>query len=124
MGIMPSAEDYLEIILLLSKKAAAIRSIDVVKETGYSRPSVSIAIRKLRDQGLIGAGADGSISLTPDGIKKAQTVYDRHAVLYGLLISIGVNEKAAAADACKMEHVLSSHTFEAFKKLYEQNAKT
>jgi len=119
MGITSSAEDYLEIILLLSRKGAGIRSIDIVNEMGYSRPSVSIAMRKLREQGLIDVDGEGNITLTESGGERARMVYDRHKVLYDWLISLGVGEKIAAADACRMEHVISAGTFEAIKKLYE-----
>jgi len=124
MSITSSAEDYLEIILLLSKKSVGIRAIDIVNEMGYSRPSVSVAMRKLREQGLIEVDGEGNITLTESGGERARMVYNRHTVLYDWLISLGVGEKAAAADACRMEHVISPSTFEAFKKLYEDSVKT
>jgi len=120
MAISSSAEDYLEIILLLSKKAVGIRSIDIVNEMGYSRPSVSIAMRKLRDQGLAETDGDGYITLTESGNERAEAVYARHTVLYDWLVSLGVGEKTAAADACRVEHVISDKTFEAIKKLHER----
>jgi len=123
MGITSSAEDYLEIILLLSKKESSIRSIDIVNEMGYSRPSVSIAMRKLREQGLIDVDRCGNITLTESGKERAQMIYNRHTVLYDWLISLGIKDTIAAADACRMEHVISGSTFEAFKKLYEKSAK-
>ena len=122
MAITSSAEDYLEIILLLTKKAVTIRPIDIVNEMGYSRPSVSVAMRKLRTQNLIDVD-DGNISLTESGQQRAQMIYNRHTVLYDWLVSLGISEKTAAADACRMEHILSEHTFNAFKNLYEESLK-
>jgi Mn-dependent DtxR family transcriptional regulator len=120
MSITASAEDYLEIILLLTEKSVNIRAIDIVNEMGYSRASVSVAMRKLREQGLIEVDGDGSITLTESGNQKARNVYNRHTILCDWLIRLGVNEKTAVADACRMEHILSDSTFEAFKRLYEE----
>jgi Mn-dependent DtxR family transcriptional regulator len=111
-----SAEDYLETILLLAKKKGSIRSIDVVGETGYSKPSISIAMKKLRSDGLITMSESGFITLTETGLAIAGQVYERHSVLYDWLIKIGVSEKVAAADACRMEHILNEETFGAIKK--------
>ncbi len=123
MQIRPSAEDYLETILLLSKKTGAVRSIDIVEEMGFSKPSVSVAMKKLREKGLIHMNEDGYITLTEKGVQAAQQVYDRHSTLYDWLVSIGIGSKIAAADACRMEHVLSEDTFSAIKKLYEKSLK-
>jgi Mn-dependent DtxR family transcriptional regulator len=117
MQIRTSAEDYLETILLLSKKSGAVRSIDIAGETGYSRPSVSVAVKKLREGGLIKVDSDGFITLTTTGLEAAEKVYERHSVIYEWLVSSGVNEKAAAIDACRMEHVISNETFSVIKKL-------
>jgi Mn-dependent DtxR family transcriptional regulator len=113
----------LETILLLSKKTGAVRSIDIVEEMGFSKPSISVAMKKLREGELIQMDADGYITLTPKGIETAEQVYDRHSTLYDWLVSIGVSEKIAAADACRIEHVLSDETFEAIKRLSESGAK-
>lgn len=123
MEIRSSAEDYLETIYLLSKKTGAVRSIDIVEEMGFSRPSVSVAMKKLREKELIHMDGDGYITLTEKGVQAAEKVYDRHSTLYDWLISIGVNKKIAAADACRMEHVLSEDTFLAIKKLCKENPK-
>ncbi|MBP7330716.1 MAG: Transcriptional regulator MntR [Firmicutes bacterium ADurb.Bin182] len=123
MQIRSSAEDYLETIYLLSKKTGAVRSIDIVEEMGFSRPSVSVAMKKLREKELIHMDEDGYITLTEKGIQAAEKVYDRHSTLYDWLISIGVSKKIAAADACRMEHVLSEDTFFAIKKLCEKSLK-
>jgi Mn-dependent DtxR family transcriptional regulator len=121
MSIHTSAEDYLETILLLSKKTGAVRSIDIVNDMGFSKPSVSIAMKKLRERGMIFMDGDGFISLTPKGEQAAEKVYQRHSTLYDWLVSIGVEEKQAATDACRMEHVLSEDTFSAIKCLHEKN---
>ncbi len=119
MQIRSSAEDYLETILLLSKKTGAVRSIDIVEEMGFSKPSVSVAMKKLREKELIRMDENGYITLTKKGIQTAERVYDRHSTLYDWLVSIGISKKLAAADACRMEHVLSENTFSAIKRLYE-----
>jgi Mn-dependent DtxR family transcriptional regulator len=117
MQIRTSAEDYLETILLLYRKTGAVRSIDIVSETGYSRPSISIAVKKLREGGLIKVDTDGFITLTDEGLKTAEQVYERHSAIYDWLVASGVNEKTAAIDACRMEHVISNETFGVIKKL-------
>jgi Mn-dependent DtxR family transcriptional regulator len=117
MQIRTSAEDYLETILLLSRKTGAVRSIDIAGETGYSRPSVSVAVKKLREGGLIKVDGDGFITLTTTGLATAEQVYERHSVIYDWLVSSGVGEKTAAVDACRMEHVVSNETFDVIKKL-------
>jgi len=119
MQIRSSAEDYLETILLLTKRAGSVRSIDIVDEMGFSKPSVSVAMKKLRKDELINMDESGHITLTDKGEEAAKQVYDRHSTLYNWLISIGVNEKTAAGDACRMEHILSEETFEAIKNLHE-----
>ncbi len=121
MNIHTSAEDYLETILLLSKKTGAVRSIDIVNDMGFSKPSVSVAMKKLRAGSMILMDSDGFITLTEKGERAAEQVYERHSTLYDWLTSIGVDEKQAAADACRMEHILSEDSFLAIKKLYENN---
>jgi Mn-dependent DtxR family transcriptional regulator len=122
MQIRTSAEDYLETILLLSKKTGAVRSIDIAGETGYSKPSISVAVKKLREGGLIEVDEDGFITLTPEGLGAAEHVYERHATIYDWLVSSGVGEKTAAVDACRMEHVISDETFDVIKKLGKSGA--
>ncbi|MDR1805588.1 MAG: metal-dependent transcriptional regulator [Clostridium sp.] len=118
MQLRASAEDYLETILLLSKKIGAVRSIDIVEEMGFSKPSVSVAMKKLRESDFIRMDADGYISLTPSGEDAAKQVYERHSTLFDWLVSIGVPDKIAAADACRMEHIISEESFEAIKRLH------
>ncbi|MDR1530641.1 MAG: metal-dependent transcriptional regulator [Clostridiales bacterium] len=120
MQLRASAEDYLETILLLTKKTGAVRSIDIVSEMGFSRPSISIAMKKLREDGLILMDDDGFIKLTGKGLETAEQVYDRHSTLYDWLVKIGVGEKIAAADACRMEHIISEETFEKIKQFSER----
>ncbi len=119
MQIRSSAEDYLETILLLSRKTGVVRSIDIVEEMGFSKPSVSVAMKKLRQNDLIDMDADGFIRLTAKGQEAARQVYERHSTLYDWLVSIGVNQTVAAADACRMEHILSEETFQAIKKQFD-----
>jgi len=119
MQIRSSAEDYLETILLLSRKIGVVRSIDIVDEMGFSKPSVSVAMKKLRQDELITMDADGYITLTKKGEETAAQVYERHSTLYDWLVSIGVNKKTAVGDACRMEHVLSKEAFEAIKMQVE-----
>ena len=116
MTVRESGEMYLEAILVLAKKSGYVRSIDVSEYLGYSKPSVSRAMGILREGGYILVEKDGAITLTDSGKKLAETIYERHTVLSDLLIRLGVDEKTAVEDACKIEHVLSSQSFQAIKK--------
>ena len=111
LSLHESAEDYLETILILKQRQGLGRSIDVVNETGYSKPSVSVAMKKLRQSGHITVDKDGYISLTPEGAQTADKVYRRHRLLTRFFVTLGVDEATAAADACKIEHDLSEETF-------------
>lgn len=116
MKILESAENYLETIFMLSKRNDKVRSIDIATELGFSKPSVSIAMKNLRVNGYINVDGKGDITLTEKGEEIAQAMYERHTVLSNWLISIGVSEKIAQEDACKIEHFLSTESFEAIKK--------
>lgn len=116
MGIHKSAEDYLEAILMLKERIGAVRSIDIVNETGFTKPSISIAMKHLRESGYINMDSEGYITLTDRGLAVAERIYDRHKLLTKFLVTLGVDEKTAAADACKMEHDLSDETFEKLKE--------
>ena len=116
MNIHESAEDYLESILVLKERLGMVRSIDIVRELSYSKPSVSVAMKRLRENGYIEMDADGYISLLPPGLKIAQRIYDRHRLLTQFLIHLGVSPDTAAADACKIEHDLSDETFEKIRQ--------
>ena len=111
-----SVENYLETILMLSQEMPAVRSIDVVRESGYTKPSVSIAMKNLRQKEYITMDEEGYIKLTETGRKIAESVYERHTTLTALLSALGVDEKIPAEDACKIEHVISEETFSALKK--------
>lgn len=115
MNIHASAEDYLETILVLKQRMGDIRSIDIVNELNYSKPSVSIAMKKLRENGYIEVDGNGYISLTDKGLEIANSIYTRHKVLTQFLVTLGVSEETAAADACKIEHQLSVESFERIK---------
>ncbi len=117
MAIQESGEMYLETILVLSKNSNCVRSIDVGEYMGYSKPSVSRAVAILKNEGYVVTGADGSLLLTDSGRLIAERTYERHMLLTELFVKLGVEEKIAAADACKIEHDVSDATFEALKRL-------
>ena len=111
MVIHESAEDYLESILIIQEQSGQVRSIDVVNKLGYSKPSVSIAMKKLRESGYIVMAGDGNITLTATGMEIASRIYRRHKTITKLFELMGVSPEQAAADACKVEHDLSEETF-------------
>lgn len=120
MKIQKSAEDYLETILMLGKKKGNVRSIDIATALSFSKPSVSVAMKNLRENGYILMDKDGYIALTEKGHEIAETIYERHTLLSRFLMYLGVSEKVAAEDACKLEHVISAESFEALKRhVYE-----
>lgn len=111
-----SVEDYLETILILSGQLANVRSIDIANELNYSKPSVSVAMKNLRQRDYITVSEDGFIRLTEEGRALAETIYERHSILSDWLIHLGVNPEIAIADACKMEHDITPESFAAIKK--------
>lgn len=119
MRLQESGEMYLETIWVLSKQKGYVRSIDVCEEMGYSKPSVSRAVNLLKSAGYLLMEADGNLVLTESGREIAQKIYARHTLLSGLLQYLGVDEKTAVEDACRMEHVISDATYEAFKRHVE-----
>ena len=121
MKVYESEENYLETILVLSLKGSKVRSIDIVNELDYSKPSVSIAMKNLRTKGYIVMSDDGYITLTEKGQKIADTVYERHIVISDWLVCLGVDKKTAVQDACKMEHALSEKSFLAIKTHIEKS---
>ena len=117
--IQESAENYLETILILKERNGTVRSVDIAAEMGFSKPSVSVAMKNLREQECITTGADGLITLTEKGQKIAEGVYERHTLFTQWLVSLGVDAATAAQDACRIEHVLSKEAFEAIKRHVE-----
>ena len=112
-----SGEDYIETIYRLKKKNGSVRSVDVARELGYSRPSISRAVSILKKDGYIIVDEDGSLELTDKGKRKATGVYDRHRTLTKFLMkTANVSEKTAEADACRVEHIISESTFRGIKK--------
>ena len=111
-----SVEDYLETILLLGKQMPQVRSVDVANELNYSKPSVSVAMKNLRQKNYVTVPEEGYIQLTEEGRPLAETVYERHSLISGWLISLGVDPEVAAEDACRVEHDISAESFAAIKK--------
>lgn len=122
MKIHESAENYLETILMISERQPQVRSIDIVNELEFSKPSVSIAMKNLRENGYIQMDRDGYITLTGQGQVIAETIYERHKFLSQWLIRLGVDEQTAISDACRIEHVISAKSFEAIKRHVEKAA--
>ena len=115
MVLQESGEMYLETILILKSRKGAVRSIDIANEMGYSKPSISRAMSHLREGGYVEMDSDGYITLTPSGMEVAAKIYERHKVLSSMLINLGVDEKTATEDACRMEHVISDESFAVIK---------
>ncbi len=120
MKIQQSAENYLETIYMLTNTRGSCRSVDIAKELGFSKPSVSVAMKQLRENGYIDVMGDGKIVLLEPGRKIATDLYERHTILTKCLVAIGVSEETAAEDACRIEHVISKETFEAIKKSFSK----
>ena len=116
MTIHQSAEDYLETILMLTERQGKVRSIDVVNELGFTKASVSIAMKKLRENGYIAVDGKGNLTLLPPGQEIAEWIYSRHRLLTHFFVQLGVDEKTAAEDACKAEHILSEQTLEKIRE--------
>ena len=117
-----SAENYLETILMLSKKLPVVRAVDIANELGYKKSSVSIAMKHLREKNHITVTSSGFISLTESGLTIAEMIYERHEMLTQLLTSLGVPEEIASEDACRIEHVISKESFEAIKTAIAKHA--
>ena len=115
MKIHESAENYLETILILQKRLGQVRSIDIASELSFSKPSVSVAMKNLRLNGYIDVSKDGYITLLEKGQEIAERIYERHTLFSDWLTALGVSPEVAAEDACRIEHVISDETFEAFK---------
>ena len=111
-----SAENYLESILVISKRQDTVRATDICNYFGYSRPTVSIVLKQFRERGLINVDINNHITLTEEGLAVANSVYERHTVVSQMLMSLGVSRETALEDACKIEHDISPETFECIKK--------
>ena len=120
MKIQKASEDYLEAMLMMQEKHGYIRSIDVAEQLGVTKPSVSYATKRLRENGYITMDPDGLITLTDMGLEIAERMYERHKLLSRLLIRLGVSEEVAMEDACKIEHDLSAETFAAIRRHAEK----
>ncbi|MBQ9034211.1 MAG: metal-dependent transcriptional regulator [Lachnospiraceae bacterium] len=116
-----SAEDYLETILILRERKGNVRSIDIVNEMNYSKPSISIAMKKLKSEGMVEMDLNGYITLTPLGEEIAQRTYRRHQLLEKVLVAMGVDEETAAEEACRIEHVIDENTYEKINEFYEKH---
>lgn len=116
MKIQESAENYLETILVLNQRNGMVRSIDIAQELEFSKPSVSVAMKNLRENDCIQVDGDGQIFLTEKGRAIAERVYERHTLFTNWLVSLGVDSKTAAEDACRIEHVISDESFQAIKQ--------
>lgn len=116
MAINESAENYLETILMLSKKLPVVRAVDIANELGFKKSSVSIAMKNLREKNHITVTYEGYIYLTDSGKEIAEMIYERHEFLSSWLVRLGVPEEIATKDACRIEHVISKESFEAIKK--------
>ena len=120
MQIHQSAEDYLEMILMLTEKNGSVRSIDISEHMGYSKPSVSRAVGLLKKDGYIQVDGDGYITLTDAGMDVAMKIYERHTILSSMLIRLGVSPETAAEDACRLEHAISDESFQAIKQYLQR----
>ena len=116
-----SAENYLETILMLSQKLPVVRSVDIANELGYKKSSISIAMKNLKAKNQITVTDAGFIYLTDEGKKIAEMIYERHELISGWLIQLGVDPETAVSDACRMEHVISAQSFEAIKAYTKQD---
>ena len=116
-----SSEDYLETILILSKKLPVVRSVDVANELRYKKSSISVAMKKLRERSLITVDENGYIRLTEDGLKIAEAVYSRHILFTNWLTELGVDSKIASEDACRIEHIISEESYQAIKDFIVNN---
>lgn len=116
MKIHESAENYLETILILHKANGAVRSIDIANQLGFTKPSVSVAMKAFREDGYIEVDEDGFITLTPSGQEIAEKIYERHQIIARALMALGVSEETAFADSCKIEHDISEESFYKLKE--------
>ena len=119
--IFESKEDYLETILILHNRNGEVRSVDIAAEMDFSKPSVSVAMKNLREEGCISVDKNGYITLTKSGLENAERVYERHLLFTSWLTSMGVPEDTAAEDACRIEHCLSAESYAAIKEYVQKH---
>lgn len=122
MKIQESGENYLETILILKNRLGQVRSIDIVREMDFSKPTVSVAMKRFRENGYITVDGEGFITLTDKGMEIAEIIYERHQVIAEILMKLGVPEKTAYEDSCRIEHDLSDETFARIKEHYHRYA--
>ncbi len=122
MKIQESGENYLETILMLKNRLGQVRSIDIVREMDFSKPTVSVAMKRFRENGYITVDGEGFITLTDKGMEIAERIYERHQVIAEILMKLGVPEKTAYEDSCRIEHDLSDETFARIKEHYHRYA--
>ena len=120
MKVQESAENYLEAILVLTQQRGQVRSVDIAGHMGFSKPSVSVAMKQLRQNGYIQMDENGFLTLLPPGREIAEMIYERHCIIAKILIALGVDEETAFADACKIEHVVSPQSFACMKAHYDR----
>lgn len=123
MAVSEAIENYLETIYILSRQQNEVHAIDICSYLSYSRPTVSIVLRQMRESGLVTVNEENHIFLTEEGLKIAEHMYERHELLTNMLITLGVSRETALHDACKIEHDLSDETFEAIKRHMEAYSK-
>lgn len=123
MKIKESAENYLETILVLNNRKGYCRSIDICNEMGFSKPSVSVYLKNLREDDYISVDENGNVHLTEKGKEIADRIYDRHNVIAGFLMQLGTSEETAYKDSCKIEHDISEESFKLIKEQYLKNLK-
>ncbi len=120
MHLQESGEMYLETIYVLAKSGAAVRSLDVAEHMGYSKPSVSRAVKLLKNGGFITVDGEGYLALTDIGKEVAEKIFERHTIIAALLKKLGVDDATATEDACKIEHAISDASFEAIKNYFDK----
>ncbi len=120
MQVRESAENYLEAILIEGRRKEKVRAVDICTHLGFSRPTVSVMLKKLREKGLVEISEHSALSLTEQGLAIAQSTYERHCVITNMLMQLGVSPETAKEDACKIEHDLSDETFECLKRHFEE----
>lgn len=120
MSKIETIENYLETIYMIKLKKGSVRSIDISIEMGYSKPTISVTVKKYREEGYITIDNDGYISLTEKGLEIAESIYERHNVIANILMAIGVDEETAFNDSCKIEHCISEKSFQAMKSHFMQ----